>query len=329
MKIAYLDLTFTYFFEDYSLQPKRYGGGRIFAAYLKEMGDFHIFAAPQCFENLQPWESRSNCHELSPEQRRLLTMGVPVHTVVEELKDYDIILHPHVHVHLNCNGVRAKQVIWQLGVAEAVHDFHSRVILYNDYQQPRINNPNAKIYKFTLGTQIPEVFRPHKKEDFIFQCSRHVYDFNSRDVAMFCNKFGIKGYFGGPIDPSYNLLEFIDNKNTFYLGEMSEKDKLDFSSRARLYTLIHNWPTPFSLSAVEALMNGTPVACTHQGFWPSLIKDGVNGFFVHNEPELLKAWEKSAEINQYECYKSILKHNHLSMLDTLYTVFREIHIDTK
>jgi hypothetical protein len=44
MKIAYLDLS-PGIFEDYSLNPKRYGGGRIFASTLKQKSYFTIFAA--------------------------------------------------------------------------------------------------------------------------------------------------------------------------------------------------------------------------------------------------------------------------------------------
>ena len=327
VKIAFLDLKLVYFAEDYSLFPKRYGGLRIFAAHLKEFDNFYIFADPECFNNLQPSERRDRCIATNADQRYLLASGAPVSQVLPELGSFDLVVHPHTHVHLNTSGTKLKQLVWQLGIEEEVHPNHDRLLLYNDFQRIQLRNIHTKIYKFTLGTKIPEFFKEYPKEDFIFQCSRHVPVFNSIEIASFCNRNGIKAYFAGPVPDEYPFCEVIDNKNSFYLGEISEEEKIDYTRRARLYTLLQNWPTPFSLSAVEALSVGTPVVATTWGFWPTLIKHGVNGFFASNEAELLNAWNQSQFINQAECYKSVLKYNHLAMIDSLYNVFGKICVD--
>ena len=54
MKIAYLDLNFPDFFEDYSYEPKRYGGGRIVPAPLMEQfSNFFIFSDKRSFESVR------------------------------------------------------------------------------------------------------------------------------------------------------------------------------------------------------------------------------------------------------------------------------------
>lgn len=324
-RIAYLDLAFVYFYEDYAIKPKRYGGGRIFASLLKEFDNFSIFADKECFNNLQNWENKKNCITTTPEQRTKIAVGYPIGEVLPEIHNFDILLHPHTSVHINTNGTKIKQVVWQLGIEENIHSYHDTLLLYNDYQRIKLGNPNTKIFKFCLGTEIPKYFQKQTKEDFIFQCSRHVSVFNTIEIAKFCNNRKIRCYFAGPIDPSYKLKDHIDNISTFYLGELEEDIKLHYTKRARLYTLIHNWPTPFSLSAVEALSLGTPVVCTPIGFWPSLIKPNVNGFFATNEEELYKAWIQAKDINQHDCYTSVLKHNHYSMIESLFDIFNKIH----
>lgn len=326
MKIGYVDLNYTTFYEDYSIEPARYGGGRVFASWCKEFFDFTIFGCPETFNNLKPTEAKTKCVGLSPSQMRQLLAGEPLAIIAPEFHDIDLFVYPHTNTYLNLDGLRAKQCTWSAGVEEPIHPNHKYLILYNDYQNPKIQSPNTKVFKFTLGTKLPD-FSPRRKEDFIFQCSRHVECFCSVEVADFCLRNNITAYFAGPIEDGYPLLKYIDNKRTFYLGEITENVKRDYLARARLCTLLHNWPTPFSLSAIEALAYGTPIACVGFGFWPSLITE-KNGFYVRGEEGLLEAWNKAKEINQRECYASVLPYSHLNMIQSVNKAFKEI-IDSK
>lgn len=323
MKIAYLDLS-PGIFEDYSLNPKRYGGGRAFAALLKQYKWFDIFADKACFENYTEIDRAKSCFYFSLEQRQAVLSGAPLLSLLPKLLEYDIIIHSHTNNYLNTEGLKAKQIVWSVGYLEQIHEKHTDLLLYNDYQAPQIKNPNLRIHKFVLGKQISR-FQKQEKENYIFQCSRHTGIFNSIGVAQFCNAYGIKGVFAGPIDEGYPLLQVIDNKNTFYLGQISEEHKLLLTARARLYTMIHTgWPTPFNLSAVEALSLGTPVVCNPIGFWPTLIQHNVNGFYLTESFDQLKsAWDSAPSIPQESCYISASYHSQDRMISSLRTVFDE------
>lgn len=323
MKIGYIDLNFTSFYEDYSLKPARYGGGRVFASWCKEFFDFYIFGCPETFDNVSSREAGDKCISLTPQQMIALVNGVPLKDIAPDFHDIDLFIYPHTNTILNLEGLKAKQAVWSVGVEEPIHSRHEHLLLYNDFQKPKIQNPNTKIHKFTLGIELPK-FEVRKKEDFIFQCSRHVTEFNSIEVAQFCIGNKIRGYFAGPIAEGYKLLDYIDNKNTFYLGEISESTKQDFLSRARLCTMMHNWPTPFSLSAIEALAFGTPVACVGFGFWPSLIIEGYNGYYITTNMQLRQAWDASKTVSQRTCYGSVLQYNHFNMMTSLTRCFEEI-----
>ena len=131
-----------------------------------------------------------------------------------------------------------------------------------------------------IGINLPE-FRVYKKHNFIFACHRHWPQFQSIEVAKWAQKYKVKTIFAGPICGDYPLKDYIDNKYTYYLGEIPDQLKIEYYQSARLTTLIHNWPTPMSLSALEALAYGCPVACNlNKGFWPTLIQDGINGFHI-------------------------------------------------
>ncbi len=323
MKALFLNLNLGVL-EDYSIHPKRYGGGAVFARWMKEFDDFSIATVPAAFDNITSEENKNGLIPLSPDQIARITSGEKLQEVAPETADFDLVIHHHTHLYVNTGST--KQLIWALGREEFIHPLNSNLLLYNDFQAPRIQNPDTKIFKFTLGTQLPPSCPRAEKEDFIFQCSRHVDIFNSIYVASFCLRHGIKGVFAGPIAAGYDLGAFIDGKTTIYLGEITEAEKLDWSARARLYTLIHNWPTPFSLSAIEALGQGTPVACTDIGFWPSLIEEGRNGYFVHNDAELLGAWEDSKNIRSADCYRSALPYSHHVMIDSLFRAFDAVLI---
>jgi glycosyltransferase involved in cell wall biosynthesis len=323
VKIGYLDLNYTSFYEDYSIAPRRYGGGRVFASWLKEYFGFKIFGRPETFDNISPHERREHCVGFTSHQMWALSHGHPLCEISPEFNDIDLFIYPHCNDYFNLAGLKAKQCAWSVGFQEPIHPAHQHLILYNDFQQPILTNPDVKIHKFTLGIELPK-FQTYKKEDFIFQCSRHVPVFSSIEVAQFCQKNQIKGYFAGPIGPGYDLLSHIDNKYTFYLGEISDAVKNDYLSRARLCTLIQNWETPFSLSGVEALAYGTPIVCLPLGFWPTLIREGYNGFFAHNESQLFEAWVKAPFINQRDCYASVIQHNHFNMMHSLKNCFDQI-----
>ncbi len=319
--IYYVDVNPIGFFEDYSIQPKRYGGGAVFARWMKEYRrDFHIYAQKPCFDNLADFENHRNCHVITEEQRQSIVNGKPLQNVIHDLDSTDLVLTHNPAVYFNTEDLipelYAPQAAWCVGYLDTIHPKQTNLLLYNEYQHPKITNPDTKTFKISIGKPIPP-FRSHQKERFIFQCSRQCDLFNSTWVAEVCRRNNIPAIFAGPLDKDCRLLDFVDGGLINYLGEISETEKIELYKRARLTTLIHNWPTPFSLSAVESLSYGTPVACAHIGFWPSLIKEGKNGFFIKSEKDLLEAYAKSLIVFQEDCYSAAEPFDQYQMCDSV------------
>lgn len=329
MKIAYFDLNDDGF-EDYSINPKRYGGGRVFASQAKEefnndKDSFVIYADEKCFENLSNNERGDKCLMTTKEEREALRFGKPLKEIISNLNDIDLIVHHFSNEYLNTEGLKAKQVCWSVGWKEVVNPKFKYAIFYNDYQFPIIEE-TTKQYKAVIGKVMPP-FGEREKEDFIFQCSRHCSSFGSFTVAEVCNRHGIPVVFAGPIEKGYPLLEKIQQSNGLkYLGQISEEEKIDYCKRARICTFLHTWPTPFNLSAIEALGCGTPIVSTGVGFWPSLVTE-KNGFIVNSEIEFLNAYHKAPEIKQKDCWESVQCFSHTEMLNQFYKIFKEIVAD--
>lgn len=321
MKVAYVDLS-PFLHEDYSLSPRRYGGGRIFASLFKEFDWFHIFAKKECFNNLSDKENKGNCVVITQDEINWIKEGKPLKTLIKSFHEYDLFVIPHNDIFLNLEGLKGKQLCWSIGYGEKIHKDHKNLLLYNNFQNSQIEGEINRFY-FTLGIELPPYPQIIEKKDYIFQCSRHCPEFSSIEVASFAQRNKIKTIFAGPIVDNYPLMNFIDNKTTFYIGEVSNEVKLKMTMEAGLCTYLFNWPAPFNLSLLESIAYGTSVATTRMGFTPSILIENVNGFFCHNEESLLHAWNYR-KINQRAAYDTILNYNHFNMINSLKTAFQKI-----
>lgn len=328
MKVAFLDLTYTYFYESYScVNASRYGGWKNLIAHLKQFPNYYIIADKRCFDEITDKENKDNLIEINEKQRAAIKAGAPLVAILPFIKEIDLLITCHVGEYYNFQGLdKIRVAALDFGVYQNIHPNYKYIIQYSKEQFSNISNKEAKIYYFQLGINIPQYHIKDKREDFLFSCSRICPLMSSIEVANFCKVYKIKGYFAGPVADDYKFLECVDNKYVYYLGEISDNVKNNYYKRARLSSQLINWASPFSLSAIESLANGCPIVVTPNGnWWPTLIKDGVNGFYARNNDELYAAWQKSKDIDSRECYKSVLKYNHLTMLDEFFGIMEKIH----
>lgn len=92
-----------------------------------------------------------------------------------------------------------------------------------------------------------------------------------------------KAYFRNEIEPLLNdpLIE--------YVGEIDDRQKIDFLGNALALLFPIDWPEPFGLVMIEAMACGTPVIAWHCGSVPEIITDGVSGRIVSSEEEAIHA----------------------------------------
>ena len=315
--------------EDYSpFNSKRYGGGSVFGKYAlpllnSEESKLYIYGRSKNFENVTQEEGRSRCIELTNDQIQLLKQGYPVAKIIPNSSNWDILIHNQESFAFNTQGLKCKQVCWLAFVNQTIWPLNDAGFVYSYNQNPILDPNRTKLMKVQIGTFVPTPFQEYTKEDYLFQVTRMDSTMNPIKTVKLCNKFNIKGYFAGPILNNYPLLEHIDNKNTFYIGVLTEQEKIKMLKGARLFGGIQDWDTIWNLSCHQSLAYNTPVVCYKRGFFNELIQDGVDGFYYEdNEESFLNIWESSKNINQLDCYKKALKFSEKEMVTSFVNNFK-------
>lgn len=303
MKIAYFDLHKNEVHEDYSIFPKRYGGAATFARHAKQVLNnkeysFKIFAMAESFSSYTK-EDINNFRILSLEEIHKINNFEPVVDIFPELKDYDIFMFHHDYFSLNNINSKAKNIYWPLVSNSTCHPNNDLMLLYSPNLRC-FKHPRTKVDLFRIGVDVPKNFEFYNKEDLIFQCTQHVDTFGSIEVAKECLKHGYKAIFAGPIFSDYKLMDYIDNKYTFYIGQISQEEKISFYKKAKFSTYLHKHETPFNLTLIESMAYGVIPICTKNNFFKSIIIPKYNGFFYdENIVSLLKQDFNSMQINCY------------------------------
>lgn len=318
IKVANFDLGIAQ--EDYAIKnAKKYGGGALIGRYFKEYEGFHLFALAESFENLDENDRKENCFILSPEIRNALIRGYPIDSIFPNINDYDLILHGHTHFSFNrTNNLKIPIVHWAGFAGDCGHPNNDYILLYRKVFKAEYGE-KAKYVK--IGKDVPKDFIEYNNRDGIFQCTQLSTLFGAPQMAQECLKYGIKGIFAGPIKD--NLLDYIDNKTTFYLGIISEKEKLEYTQKARLYTLNLDWDVVFNQSAIEANGLGTPILVSKRGWFNEYVQENINGFFYNND-NFLESYQKAGNINQKDCWSAAKEHSIEEVTRTFYNAFNEI-----
>ena len=323
MKIAYFDLGYSH--EQYGLCPTKYGGGGVAARYLKEDPDieFHIFAQKKSFLNVSFLERVDRCHSLPDNILQAIMNGHSLDSIfnMSDFK-FDIILHPHTCASINRGSFKGPVVHFCGFDGTAGHHLNDYILLYDDTFSPKFGEKPKYI---RIGKPVPEKFNFYPKAPYIFQCSRHDDHMNSIEVAKNCSENHIHGYFAGPIHGSYPLMEYIDNKYTYYLGEIDESTKLGYYRHATLFTLLHKWNPPFNQSVIEAQAQGTAILVNNQGpFFNKYLKHEINGF-DYSKISFREAFEKASNISQKACWESAREYDVSVMVNSFKKALSDIH----
>jgi glycosyltransferase involved in cell wall biosynthesis len=99
-------------------------------------------------------------------------------------------------------------------------------------------------------------------------------------------------YYRAEIEPLFRdpLVEFV--------GEIGEKEKLDFLGNAKALLFPIDWPEPFGLVMIESMRCGTPVVAWRRGSVPEVIDDGVTGFVVNDLDAAVRAVGRAGELDR-------------------------------
>jgi glycosyltransferase involved in cell wall biosynthesis len=107
-----------------------------------------------------------------------------------------------------------------------------------------------------------------------------------------------------PADQAYfesTIKPLLDDPLVSYVGEIGDEAKNDFIGKARALLMPIDWPEPFGLVMIEAMVCGTPVIAYSHGSVPEILDHGVTGFIVENQEQAIAAARNIARIDRRRC----------------------------
>jgi glycosyltransferase involved in cell wall biosynthesis len=105
-------------------------------------------------------------------------------------------------------------------------------------------------------------------------------------------------YFKNEIEP------LIDNLQIKYLGALNDAEKNSYLGQAKALLFPIEWDEPFGIVMIEAMACGTPVIAFNRGSVPEVIENGINGFIVNNEAEMINKITGLDMIDRKKCRES-------------------------
>jgi glycosyltransferase involved in cell wall biosynthesis len=107
-------------------------------------------------------------------------------------------------------------------------------------------------------------------------------------------------YFREVVEP------LIDGKEVRYIPALPNNLALREVGRSRAFLFPLQWEEPFGLAVLEAMATGTPVITYRRGGMLELVEDGVTGFLVDTEDEMLAAIREVGKLDRQRCRERTL-----------------------
>lgn len=99
----------------------------------------------------------------------------------------------------------------------------------------------------------------------------------------------------------------LDHPLIHFIGEINEEKKHALLSRSKALLFPIDWPEPFGLVMIEAFSCGVPVIAYPHGSVPEIIKEGVNGFLVHDQQQAVAAAKEIGQIDRAQCRETFMR----------------------
>lgn len=104
------------------------------------------------------------------------------------------------------------------------------------------------------------------------------------------------------------------------------KEKLsDFYGNSKVFINTLEWEEPFGLVMIEAMACGTPVVAFNRGSVSEIVKDGVTGFVVNSEDEMIEAIRNIDSINREDCRRYVEENFSIEkMVENYIKIYKEL-----
>ena len=94
---------------------------------------------------------------------------------------------------------------------------------------------------------------------------------------------------------------FIDQEQIVYIGAVNDIQKNELLGKCKAMLFPLSGTEAFGLVMIEAMACGTPVIAFDHAAAPEVVDEGISGFIVKNEQEMLDALDKITMIDREKC----------------------------
>ena len=113
----------------------------------------------------------------------------------------------------------------------------------------------------------------------------------------------------------------IDGEQIQYIGTVNDEEKNELLGKARAMLFPIEWNEPFGIVMVEAMACGTPVIGFNHGSVNEVIDEGITGFKVIGEKEMIEAVNKLEQVSRAGC-----REHAITRFDVTVMAKRYLHI---
>lgn len=156
-------------------------------------------------------------------------------------------------------------------------------------------------------------FNPTPKDYFLW-LGKFNPDKGVKEAVLAAKQAGVKLVVAGAIDNLegedfryYNeeIKPLIDNKQIVFVGELNDETKNKLYGEALGFLEPIKWNEPFGLVMAEAMATGTPVIAFKNGAAPEIIVDGISGFLVDNQEQMVEKIKQVSSIDRNKCRERV------------------------
>lgn len=168
-------------------------------------------------------------------------------------------------------------------------------------------------------------YQPDKQNYLLWLGRMHETKGPHRAIAA-AREAGVPLVLAGPVQPGQEVFfqeevaKHVDGDRVRYVGEVGGIKKADLIARARALLMPITWNEPFGMVMVEALACGTPVISFAEGAATEIVRHGVTGFLVADEPAMAAAVAQLPELDPKDCRADVVRRFNVDRVTAAYEV---------